>query len=317
MLYCDVVHSTNTSGTLYEVTRGQASHWEDGPKAKAVRERVAKKVAATLEKQAAKQEQIAAKAAQAAVALDRIESRLSSLDVWLRDEPATRRPRFTRDEIAAAAIRIADAEGFDAVSMRRLATELDAGTMTLYHYIETKDELLTLIVDAVMGEVVIPDGVPMPADWREAITMVASRSLAAMRRHPWFMSIADDPPLGPNSVRHIDQTLEAVASLPIPLAEKFEIVMAVDEYTFGFAMSERSHANGPDWPRPEMAAYVDGLVRSGSYPQLQALSAEMGLEPMWTQVNSSVRDPDRFGRNLARLLAGIEAELHDRGIATA
>ena len=65
-------------------------------------------------------------------------------------------------------MRIADAEGFDAVSMRRIATELDAGTMTLYHYVRTKDELLTLVIDAVMGEVVIPDDEPMPDDWRAA-----------------------------------------------------------------------------------------------------------------------------------------------------
>ncbi|MBV8693405.1 MAG: TetR/AcrR family transcriptional regulator [Actinobacteria bacterium] len=298
------------------MTRGQPSHLGDGPRGKAIREKVAKKVAATLEKEAARQERYAHQAAKAAEALDRIESRLSSLDVWLRHEPASRRPRFTRDEIAATAIRIADAEGFDAVSMRRLAAELDAGTMTLYHYIQTKDELLTLVTDAVMAEVVIPDDVEMPSDWREAITMVASRSLAAMRRHPWFMSIADDPPLGPNSVRHIDQTLQAVSSLPISLAEKFEIVMAVDEYAFGFAMSERSHANAPDWPRADMVAYVDGLVRSGNYPQLQALSEELGLEPMWTQVNACVRDPDRFARCLARLLEGIEIDLQARGVKT-
>ena len=53
-------------------------------------------------------------------------------------------------------MRIADTEGFDAVSMRRIAAELDVGTMTLYHYVRTKDELLSLVVDAVMGEVVVP-----------------------------------------------------------------------------------------------------------------------------------------------------------------
>ncbi len=52
-------------------------------------------------------------------------------------------------------MRIADAEGIDALSMRRLAAELGAGTMTLYHYVRTKDELLTLVTDAVMGEVVL------------------------------------------------------------------------------------------------------------------------------------------------------------------
>ena len=81
-----------------------------------------------------------------------------SLEVWTRPERGRRRPRYTRDEIAAAAIRVADAEGFDELSMRRLASELGAGTMTLYHYVRTKDELLALVHDAVMAELLVPDG---------------------------------------------------------------------------------------------------------------------------------------------------------------
>ena len=117
-------------------------------------------------------------------------------------------------------MRIADAEGFAAVSMRRIATELDAGTMTLYHYVRTKDELLTLVVDAVMGEVVIPATEPIPTDWRAALTMVAERTRAALERHPWILDITDDPAVGPNSVRHFDQSLQAVASLNLPLTDK-------------------------------------------------------------------------------------------------
>ena len=107
--------------------------------------------------------------------LDRLAAHLETIDVWTRAERA-RQARFNRDDIAAAAIRIADTEGFEAVSMRRLAAELDAGTMSLYHYVRTKDELLTLVVDALMGEVVLPADQPMPGDWRAAITSIAERS---------------------------------------------------------------------------------------------------------------------------------------------
>ena len=129
-----------------------------------------------------------AKAALKAEALDRVAEHLGALDVWTRVEPAARRPRFTRDEIAATAMRIADAEGFDAVSMRRIATELDAGTMTLYHYVRTKDELLTLVVDAVMGEVVLPADEPMPE-------RLARRAHAARRAHraPSLRASSVDP----------------------------------------------------------------------------------------------------------------------------
>src|SRR3954470_19180547 len=111
---------------------------------------------------AARHAQMAEKAAKRAQAFERAAQELSALDLWTRPSPSTRRPRFTRDEIASTAIRIADTEGFAAVSMRRIAAELDSGTMTLYHYVRTKDELLTLIVNAVMGEVVVPDDMPIP-----------------------------------------------------------------------------------------------------------------------------------------------------------
>ena len=178
--------------------------------------------------------------------LDRLAAHLDALDVWTRAEPATRKPRFTRDDIAAAAIRIADAEGLDAVSMRRIATDLDAGTMTLYHYVRTKDELLTLVSDAVMGEVALPADVELPADWRAAITLIANRSRDALLRHPWMLDIHDDPPIGPNSVRHFDQSYGAVASLPVSLGERMEIILAVDEYVFGHCMHERNNDHGDD-----------------------------------------------------------------------
>ena len=77
--------------------------------------------------------------------------------------------RFTRDEIARGRDPHRRPEGFDAVSMRRIAAELDAGTMTLYHYVRTKDELLTLVTDAVMGEVVVPPTSEIPTDWRDGV----------------------------------------------------------------------------------------------------------------------------------------------------
>ena len=78
--------------------------------------------------------------------------------IWVRPEPGTRRARFSREQIAAAALAIADAEGFEAVSMRRIAAQLGAGTMSLYRYISTKDDLVTLMDDALMGESLVPEG---------------------------------------------------------------------------------------------------------------------------------------------------------------
>lgn len=272
-------------------------------------ERVAAKVDGALAAEAAKQEKLAARAEEQAAKLDRLAGYLGAIDVWTRVEPGGRRPRFTREDIADAAIRIADQEGIDALSMRHLAAELGAGTMTLYHYVRTKDELMTLVTDAIMGEVVLPPDVPLPSDWKEACTLLAHRSLIAMRRHPWMLDIADDPPLGPNSVRHFDQTLAAVSSLDISLADRLDIVTAIDEYVFGYILHERNHFQDDASAAREMLDYVRSLLATGDYPELEELAATMGLDAAWNQIAEHQRDATRFDRNLRRLLHGIEAAL--------
>jgi len=230
--------------------------------------------------------------------------------VWTRHVPDGRRPRCTRDDIAAAAIRIADGEGLDAVSMRRLAAELDVGTMTLYHYIATKDELLTLVFDGMMSEVALPPGTVLPTDWRAAVTVIARRSRDAMRRHPWILDITDDPPIGPNAVRHFDQSLQAVAGLDVPLATKIDLLTAIDEYVFGFCLHERNnYSEAGNHLSPRMASYLHSLVASGEYPALADMVAHHSLPGAWQQVADAMRDPERFDRNLARLLDGFERSL--------
>lgn len=273
-------------------------------------QRAVARVDDALTESAVKADRHAQKSAKRADMLDSIAGHLSVLDIWTREEPAGRRPRFTREEIAAAAVRIADQEGFGAVSMRHLAAEMGAGTMTLYHYVRTKDELLTLVVDAVMGEVVIPPDEPLPENWRAAMTVIAHRSRDSLQRHPWILDITDDPPFGPNSVRHFDQTLSAVSSLKIPLIEKLDIVTCLDEYVFGHCLHQRNNVSVDDEVMSgEVVDYVQGLVVSGEYPQLEALVEEHGLDAVWDQIYAHQRDDTRFERNLQRLLDGIEAGL--------
>jgi AcrR family transcriptional regulator len=233
------------------------------------------------------------------------------LDLWMREEPGARRPRFNRDEIAAAAVRIADADGIEGLSMRRLAQEVGAGTMTLYHYVRTKDELMLLVTDAVMGEVVLaPDQLPTD-DWRAAVTVLAHSSRAMLERHPWIFDIVEDPGAGPNGVRHFDQSMQAVAGLPGTLRDKLDVIFAVDEYVFGYCLHRRGGSPGEaqDPTGVGMMAYIGDLVAGGGYPTLQALIDEHGLQEVWTLVDEHGRDEGRFERNLHRLLDGIAASL--------
>jgi AcrR family transcriptional regulator len=324
MAYVLVVHSTaHVSSTLYDMATRKKGSGNEPPSATAeairdfVVEKAAEKLEQKLEAQATKtarqQQKLSRKAARAAEHLDRISSHLEMLDLWTRTEPTGRQPRFTREQIAAAAIRIADAEGADALSMRRIAAELDAGTMTLYHYVRTKDELLSLVGDAIMGELVLAPDEQLPSGWRAAVTLIADRTRTVLQRHPWILDVADDPAVGPNGVRHFDQTLQAVASLDVDLATKLDIVSVVDEYVFGFCLNQRNNVGDGTDLDAGMAGYVSGLLDTGEYPALQELADRFGLEEAWAHVESHLRDHRRFDRALTFLLDGIEAHLDRRG----
>jgi AcrR family transcriptional regulator len=280
-------------------------------------EEMADRLDAKLNKQVIKgADKVARKAAHHLEHLDRLAAHLEVLDVWTRAEPGARRPRFSRETIAATAIGIADAEGFDAVSMRRIAADLDAGTMTLYHYVRTKDELLALVTDTLMAELVVPAD-EMPTEWRAAVTAIAHRSREMLLRHPWILDIADDPNIGPNSVRHFDQSLQAVSTLDVSLADKLDVMTVVDEYVFGYCLHERTNFHdGPGTISTELVDYVEELSTSGSYPQLAALIEEHGSHESWTMINSHSADAARFDRNLARILDGFEADFARRGGAS-
>src|ERR1700722_20090109 len=124
----------------------------------------------------------------------------SAASIWLRPErSAVGRPaQWSRAEITQVALRVADAEGLDAVSMRRDAAELGTGAASLYRYVETREELLDLMADAVGA------GHPLPAptgDWLADLLAIGERSRALMRAHPWLPGLMiTHPVLGPNGV---------------------------------------------------------------------------------------------------------------------
>jgi AcrR family transcriptional regulator len=249
--------------------------------------------------------------------IDRAERELErhSGPIWARPEPGARRARFTREQIAEAALGVADNEGFDAVSMRRVATELGAGTMTLYHYVRTKDELVALMDDAMMGELLIPDD-ELPSNWRDALTAIARRTRDVFERHPWTLYSMVGTQMGPNAMKHVEQSVAAVAELNLELTATFEVVGLVDEYVFGYAVRRRDAA--PDDPETREAwleharDYVEAEIASGQYPHLEALIPEGGLAAAWEQMQEAEEAEDRFERGLKRLLDGIELDLKRR-----
>lgn len=238
----------------------------------------------------------------------------------MRPQPSTRRPRFTREQIAATALAIADADGFEAVSMRRVAAELGAGTMTLYHYVETKDDLLALMDDAIMAEVLVPADELPDDDWRAAMATIARRSLAAFMRHRWALEGMRGQPFGPNGMRHFEQSLRAAEMTGLPPEERLSILATVDDYVFGFVLRqlgdtpERVTEEGDD----DAAAVFDYLSRrvdSGEFPAIGRLLGAGDARARarrWEQV--AAHWDDRFEHGLQLLLEGIALELERRGL---
>src|SRR5690349_11760091 len=130
--------------------------------------------------------------------------------------PAERSPQTTaatsREAIVAAAMKLADAEGLEAVSMRRLAEGLAVATMTLYTYVESKDELIELMRDEVARETLVPE--PLPGDWREALRQIAHRTRDAMAAHPWAVSArSSGRRVRINLARHIEQSVSVAETI--------------------------------------------------------------------------------------------------------
>jgi len=226
--------------------------------------------------------------------------------IWLREEPCSRKPGHSRAQIARAAVELADREGFEAVSMRRVAQELGAGTMTLYHYVANKDQLVTLMIDAAMGEVLVPDD-ELAAEWRPAIAAIARRTLRTVRRHPWMIDRLGDGRPGPNGMRHFEQSLRALHGAEAPARARLEAIVLIDEYVYGFAIREAQERDdhARRWS-PQVLEFFRRELASGDYPLAGELFGA-DVEAASDFVADVLFDEGRFDRGLDLLLDGIEA----------
>jgi len=120
--------------------------------------------------------------------------------------------------------------------------------MSLYTYLDSKDDLFDLMADAVAGEFPAPE--PLPDDWREAISRIARTIRELITRRPWIVPLRADGPRwsGPNGLRHVEQSLRALAPLALPPQRQGQVVTAIDGYVLGYVTrrSIASHAAALD-----------------------------------------------------------------------
>jgi AcrR family transcriptional regulator len=224
--------------------------------------------------------------------------------IWARPAPGTRKPRLTREQIAEAALAIADAEGFDAVSMRRIAEELGAGTMTLYHYMRTKDDLLALMDDALMAEALVPAS-EMPAGWRDGLAAIARRFRDVFVNHPWAMHSLQGARLGPHGLRHIEQSMAAVSTAPLPLPEQVALCGVVDDFVFGYVLRTVESPVDMFIDSRAVNALVGAQLATGELPHLAAFIGDDKPSAAFERAGAWMNDDARFEFGLQALLDAV------------
>ncbi|GAA1398153.1 TetR/AcrR family transcriptional regulator [Catellatospora coxensis] len=178
-----------------------------------------------------------------------------------RRSAAPRKP-LSRDAIVDAALSLLDREGLDAVSMRRVAEELNTGAASLYAHVANKDELLELAYDRVLGEIRLPE--PDPARWRAQIREIAQESYRVLAAHSDIARVSlANVPTGPNSVRVAEAMLGVLISGGVPpqqaawAVDRIALYISADAYE-GSLYQSRQRASGK--PVDEFVADFFGQV---------------------------------------------------------
>jgi AcrR family transcriptional regulator len=231
--------------------------------------------------------------------------------LWRTPSHGDRRPGpkagLDVDRIVATAVRLADAEGLSALSMRRVAADLGVGAMSLYTHVPGKGELVDLMLDAVLGEL-YPDETGLTAGaWRTRLKVMAQANWDFFLRHPWALHVATGrPPLGPGLMRKYELELRAVDGLGLTEVQMDLLVTLVNGFVRGTvggvqekADAERRTGITEDqwWAATE--PYVAQVFDAERYPTAARVGPIAGEE-------LGAYDPDRsFEFGLERLLDGI------------
>ncbi|WP_406306919.1 TetR/AcrR family transcriptional regulator [Streptomyces sp. NBC_00885] len=222
--------------------------------------------------------------------------------LWLRPvQPRRgRKPVHSREAITAAAVALADTEGLEAVTMRRVAAKVGAGVMSLYSYAPDKETLLNLMVDHVSGE--LPTASTPVGDWRADLKAIAHLQRALMLRHPWLpVALSTRRVPGPHTLAFLERALAALRPTGLDGAAKVEIFAQLTAFVAGHVGHEIAQAAASDSPdrAAAEARYLAAVAADGHHPELaEALSAPgRPLAPEAT-----------FARFLNRLIDGLDTD---------
>jgi AcrR family transcriptional regulator len=228
--------------------------------------------------------------------------------LWGRRERGKRGPRpgLSASAIVEAAIRVADAEGLEAVSMARVAHQLGFTTMSLYRHVASKDELLQLMWNgsAVGAESLVLEG----EDWRAKLRMWSEVQWGMLERHPWITQMPmAAPPMAPNSLHFVERGLAALDETSLTDAERIRVIGLISSYTLSEARMAHDAARAVKAAHEAGQAAAGPAAGPGPGPTAGAAAAPM---PTYESLLRELIDEETYPR-LYRLAWSGAVELRD------
>ncbi|GAB3149840.1 TetR/AcrR family transcriptional regulator [Micromonospora sonneratiae] len=234
--------------------------------------------------------------------------------MWGRETASRHGPRPSLDlsRIVDAAIGIADNEGLEGVRMSSVAAQVGVATMSLYRYVGSKDELLTVMADAAAPEPPAIDGRP----WRDYLTEWTRANRDFLLDRPWLLQIPrNTPPVGPRALRWLDRALAALAGTGLEVAERINIASALTGYAntqaalvHGMTVGAEAGGDGTIGGLADYGDILGQVLDPADHPELAAAvhARAFGAAEEW------IDDADfAFGLNL--LLDGVQALIARHG----
>ena len=233
--------------------------------------------------------------------------------LWGRRERGKRGPRagLSADAIVAAAVRVADAKGLEAVSMERVARELGFTTMSLYRHVASKEELLQLMwnASALGAEHLVIEG----DDWRSRLRTWAIIQRDVLDRHPWLTQVPmAAPPVAPNSLIFVELGLRTMDGTGLADADKLRIIGLLSSYTLSearmasdaaraaaAAQAANGDGDGQSGPPVPFESLLRELLDEQTYPRLYRIA--------WAPGAATVSERDEFLFGIDRILDGVAA----------
>jgi AcrR family transcriptional regulator len=213
------------------------------------------------------------------------------------ERPSARERKLSRERILEAALRIADEEGLDALSMRRLGQALGVQAMSLYKHVAGKEDVLDGIADLVMLEVEVP---ARTLAWQAALRQAATSMHRALLRHPWASVVIEsrrNP--GPARLRYLDTVVSILLEAGFPIDDVGRAGLAVDSHVYGFTLQVVAMPFDLR-DEPEEADRLANETFGDAYPGLRAMAEHAAQQEGF---------PIEFDFGLEMILEGLERHL--------